>query len=66
MGGILGILLGALIAFVFTYLGLITAKVTADVLVIAFMSSALVGLFFGLYPAYQASKLKPIEALRYE
>jgi putative ABC transport system permease protein len=66
MGGILGILLGALIAFIFTYLDLITAKVTADVLVIAFMSSALVGLFFGLYPAYQASKLKPIEALRYE
>ncbi len=66
MGGILGILLGALIAFIFTYLGLITAKVTADVLIIAFMSSALVGVFFGLYPAYQASKLKPIEALRYE
>lgn len=66
LGGILGILLGALIAFVFTYLGLITAKVTADVLFIAFLSSALVGLFFGLYPAYQASKLKPIEALRYE
>ncbi len=66
MGGILGILLGALIAFIFTYLDLITAKVTADVLIIAFMSSALVGLFFGLYPAYQASKLKPIEALRYE
>jgi len=66
MGGILGALLGALIAWVFTFLGLITAKVTFDVILIAFSSSLLIGLFFGIYPAYQASKLRPIEALRYE
>lgn len=66
MGGILGALLGALIAWVFTFLGLITAKVTFDVILIAFSSSLVIGLFFGIYPAYQASKLRPIEALRYE
>jgi len=66
LGGILGILLGVLIAFVFTYLNLITAKITMDVVLLAFTSSALIGLFFGLYPAFQASKLRPIEALRYE
>ncbi len=66
LGGIIGILLGAAIAGVVTYLGLITAKVTADVVLLSFSFSALIGLFFGIYPAYQASKLRPIEALRYE
>ena len=66
IGGIIGILLGAAIAGVVTYLGLITAKVTADVVILSFSFSALIGLFFGIYPAYQASKLRPIEALRYE
>ena len=66
MGGVLGILLGAGIAEVFTLLGIITAKITADTLILAFFSAAIIGLFFGIYPAYQASKLRPIVALRYE
>ncbi len=66
LGGVIGIALGATIAWLFTYLGMITAKVTADVLILSFSFSALIGLFFGIYPAYQASKLRPIEALRYE
>ena len=66
LGGVIGILLGASIAWLFTFLGLITAVVTVDVLVLSFSFSALIGLFFGIYPAYQASRLRPIEALRYE
>jgi putative ABC transport system permease protein len=66
IGGVIGVLLGAGIAGIFTLLGLITAKVTFDVILLAFFSAVLIGLFFGIYPAYQASKLRPIEALRYE
>ncbi|HBO33354.1 MAG TPA: multidrug ABC transporter substrate-binding protein [Anaerolineaceae bacterium] len=66
LGGILGILLGAGIAWVVSFLGLINSKVTWDVILLAVGSSTLIGLFFGIYPAYQASKLNPIDALRYE
>lgn len=66
LGGVIGILLGSGIALVFTWAGLITAKITVDTLLLSFFSAALIGLFFGLYPAYQASKLRPIVALRYE
>lgn len=66
IGGVLGILLGAGIAGIVSFLGLFTAVVTVDVLVLAFTFSAMIGLFFGIYPAWQASKLNPIEALRYE
>ncbi|OGN95350.1 MAG: hypothetical protein A2Z71_02670 [Chloroflexi bacterium RBG_13_50_21] len=66
VGGILGILLGAAIAGVVTLTGLITTYVSLDVILYSFFFAALVGLFFGIYPAYQAASLRPIEALRYE
>jgi putative ABC transport system permease protein len=66
VGGILGILLGAAIAGVVTLTGLITTYVSLDVVLYSFFFAALVGLFFGIYPAYQAASLRPIEALRYE
>jgi putative ABC transport system permease protein len=66
VGGIIGILLGAGIAGVVTLTGLITTYVSLDVILYSFFFAALVGLFFGIYPAYQAASLRPIEALRYE
>ncbi len=66
VGGIIGILLGAGIAGIVTLTGLITTYVSLDVILYSFFFAALVGLFFGIYPAYQAASLRPIEALRYE
>jgi putative ABC transport system permease protein len=66
MGGIAGILLGAGIAWIVSLTGVISTLITADTIILAFGSAVLVGLFFGIYPAYQAAGLRPIEALRYE
>jgi putative ABC transport system permease protein len=65
-GGVIGILLGVGIASIFTLSGLITAVITPGSIVMAFSFSMAIGVFFGLYPAYRAANLHPMEALRYE
>ncbi len=64
-GGMVGIFLGWFLARVVTLFGLTTA-VTINAVLLAFGFSLAVGLFFGVYPAAQAAKLDPIEALRYQ
>ncbi len=65
-GGMIGILLGSgLVSAVGAVLG-VTAVVRPSVVLLAVGFSALVGIFFGMYPASKAAKKDPIEALRYE
>jgi putative ABC transport system permease protein len=66
VGGIIGILLGWLIAFGFSYTGTIQTKVSLNSVLFAFGISAAIGIIFGYYPARRAARLNPIEALRYE
>ncbi|MCS6910067.1 MAG: ABC transporter permease [Anaerolineales bacterium] len=66
LGGLLGIALGVGIAAAVTATGVITASVTAPSVALAFGFAAAVGVLFGLYPAWRAAQLRPIEALRYE
>lgn len=71
-GGALGILLGLGIgAGISAYVKSLTnmpfeSIVTTGLMIFAIAYSAGIGLFFGVYPAYRASKLDPIDALRYE
>jgi putative ABC transport system permease protein len=64
IGGISGILLGTLGTLAIN--SFFPAKITLSSIVIAFGVSSLVGVIFGVAPANKASKLSPIEALRYE
>ena len=65
-GGLIGIVLGLVVAEELAdYFGWPTL-IRPDVIVISVVFSALVGIVFGLYPARKASRLDPIEALRFE
>jgi len=64
IGGFIGILLGSLGASAIN--NFFPARVTISSILIAFGVSALVGIIFGVAPARRASRLSPIEALRYE
>ena len=66
IGGVAGIILGWLIAFVIGQFAGITATISLTSIVLACSVSAGIGIVFGYYPAQRASKLNPIEALRYE
>ena len=65
-GGLLGIVMGVLSARVTTAVAGWPTIISVESIVSAFVFSLAVGLFFGLYPANKASRLNPIDALRYE
>jgi macrolide transport system ATP-binding/permease protein len=66
MGGAAGILAGVVASKIVSTVADWPILLRADVIIAAFVFSAAVGIFFGYYPARQASRLNPIDALRYE
>jgi len=66
LGGVIGILIGLGASALISYFAQWSTQVSPLSILMAFMFSALVGVFFGYYPARKAALLDPIEALRYE
>lgn len=66
IGGIIGMIIGVLIAHYLLRFIKLDASVSVLTVVIGYGFSALVGIISGMYPAYKAAKLNPIDALRYE
>jgi len=66
LGGTAGILAGVIASRLISYFAHWPILLRAEVMILAFVFSAAVGVFFGFYPARQASRLNPIDALRYE
>jgi putative ABC transport system permease protein len=66
VGGLIGIVVGVGGAYIFGALSDMRTVVQLSSVLLAFSSAAIVGAFFGYYPANQAAQLDPIDALRYE
>ena len=66
IGGVLGVIVGVALAFIVSKISQVPIFISGYIIVAAVVFSFVVGLFFGAVPAYQASKLNPIEALRHE
>jgi putative ABC transport system permease protein len=67
IGGVVGVLVGAVITWIIYFLPIgLPATLSTMWVTIGFGVSCLIGLVFGIYPAWKAANLDPIEALRYE
>ncbi len=66
LGGLIGVLIGCIISGIIGLSGAMNVSVSAFSIILSLSFSGIVGVGFGYYPAYKASLLNPIEALRYE
>jgi putative ABC transport system permease protein len=66
IGGVIGVVVAAVISFIVGHLTPFPMDLPIRWVIIGVFVSTAVGVFFGVYPAYKASKLNPIEALRFE
>ena len=67
VGGLVGILAGSVFTLILHYaVSFLHAALSATWVVVAFAVACMVGLLFGIYPAWKAASMDPIEALRYE
>ena len=66
IGGLVGVIIGLVGSQMVSMFTSLSAKVSLLYVLLPFSFAGLVGLFFGFYPAYKASLLNPINALRYE
>lgn len=66
IGGLLGIFFGLSGIYLVAMFSSLTPQATLMYILLPFSFAGFVGLFFGFYPAYKASLLNPINALRYE
>ena len=66
LGGLIGISLGVVTAHILTAVAKWPTLISVESVVLAFLFSAAVGIFFGYYPARKAAHLDPIDALRFE
>lgn len=66
LGGIIGVISGILLSKLVSYFGEWPSLLSPLSIAVAFLFSNIIGVFFGYYPARKASRLNPIDALRYE